>query len=289
MGERRFLARRWVQRRYADLLTRATIPLAAERLTHPLVPAAHRPSPREARRLVRRVARISGQMQSATHPLEQLAMVQALARVEPAVDGVVVECGCWKGASTAALSLACELVGRELHVFDTFAGLPAVDPVDRRHVLLDRPEVHTYAEGMFAGSEAEVRANVERLGRPERVSYHAGRVEDTLPGFERPVAMAFVDLDLRVGVEACVLALWPRMHDGAALFVHEAPHHEIASLFYDDAWWRQRLGVPAPGLAGAGSGLGLVLTDGTWRSSIGFTVKTPVVADFFVRPPVDVA
>jgi O-methyltransferase len=288
VGERRFKVRQWAQRRYAWLLTRATLPLVAEQLSHPLVPVAHRPSPRDARRLVRRVARISRNVDSATHPLEQLAMVQALARVEPSVDGVVVECGCWKGASTAALSVACDLVGRDLHVFDTFSGLPPVEEVDMRHVLLDRPEVHTYREGMFAGSESEVRANVERWGEPECVRYHVGRVEETLVGFDLPVAMAFLDLDLRVAIEACVLTLWPRLQDGAAMFVHEAPHHEVAALFYDQDWWREHLDVPAPGLAGAGSGLGLVLSDGIWRSSIGFTVKNPVVEDFFVRPPVDV-
>jgi O-methyltransferase len=288
VGERRFRARRWSQRRYAALLTRATLPLVAEQLSHPLVPVAHRPSPRDARRLVRRISRISRNIASATHPLEQLAMVQSLARIEPTVDGVVVECGCWKGASTAALSLACDLVGRELHVFDTFSGLPPVDAVDARHVLLDRPEVHTYREGMFAGSESEVRANVERWGQPDRVSYRVGRVEDTLVDFDLPVAMAFLDLDLRVAIEACVLALWPRLQDGAALFVHEAPHREVAGLFYDEPWWREHLDARAPGLAGAGSGLGLVLADGIWRSSIGFTVKNPVIEDFFVRPPVDV-
>jgi O-methyltransferase len=289
MSERRFKVRQWAQRRYAGLLTRATLPLVAEQLSHPLVPVAHRPSRRDARRLVRRVARISRNVDSATHPLEQLALVQALARVEPTVDGVVVECGCWKGASTAALSLACDLVDRQLHAFDTFSGLPPVDAVDTRHVLLDRPEVHTYQQGMFAGSESEVRANVERWGRPERVSYHAGRVEETLDGFDMPVAMAFLDLDLRVAIEACVRALWPQLQDGSRLFVHEAPHHEVAALFYDEPWWLENLGVHAPGLAGAGSGLGLVLSDGIWRSSIGFTVKNPAVDDFFVRPPVDVA
>jgi O-methyltransferase len=279
--------RRWAQRQYSRLLTRATLPLVAEQLAHPLVPAVHRPSARHARRLVRQIARIERRVPSATHPLEQLVMVQALARIEPAVDGVVVECGCWKGASTAALSLGCELVGRDLHVFDTFTGLPPVDPLDERHLLLDRAEIHSYQEGMFAGSERDVRENVARWGRPGRVTLHPGRVENTLPGFDQPVVLAFLDLDLRTAVEACVESLWPRLADGGLLFVHEAPHHEVASLFYDVPWWQRQLGTDPPGLAGAGSGLGLVLIDGIWRSSIGFAIKNPPTEHYFVRPPVD--
>jgi hypothetical protein len=91
MGERRFRARRWVQQRYARLLTAATLPLVAEQLSHPLVPVAHRPSPRDARRLVRKVCRISRNVASATHPLEQLAMVQTLdATKNPAIENFFV-------------------------------------------------------------------------------------------------------------------------------------------------------------------------------------------------------
>ena len=41
------------------------------------------------------------------------------------MEGVVVECGCFLGGSTANLSLVCEVVGRELIVYDSFEGLPA--------------------------------------------------------------------------------------------------------------------------------------------------------------------
>jgi hypothetical protein len=44
-------------------------------------------------------------------------------------------------------------------------------------------------------------------------------------------------VDLRASLETCVRTIWPMLVDGGALFVHEARHHEIASLFFDDAWW----------------------------------------------------
>lgn len=280
--------RRPLELRYAALLERLTLPLAISRLTHPTVPVAHRPSRRAARALVRRVRDVVASVPSASSAPEHLAMVQRLLMVEPDVPGVVVECGCWKGASTASLSLAAGVVGRPLHVFDSFAGLPPVDAVDREHVLLDRPEVHTYEEGMFAGRLDEVRANVAAHGDAERCTFHPGWFSDTLPGFDEPVVLAFVDVDLRTALEDCVAHLWPRLAPGCALFVHEAPHHEIASLFYDETWWRERLGEPAPGLAGAGSGIGLEFTDGFWRSALGFAVRRPDVGTYYRRPPIDV-
>jgi hypothetical protein len=45
--------------------------------------------------------------------------------------GVVVECGIWKGAWAANLSLVCRIVGRQLHIYDSFRGLPAPQEGDR--------------------------------------------------------------------------------------------------------------------------------------------------------------
>ena len=45
--------------------------------------------------------------------------------------GVVVECGCFMGGSTANLSLVCGIVGRGLIVYDSFEGLPRPTPGDR--------------------------------------------------------------------------------------------------------------------------------------------------------------
>jgi hypothetical protein len=83
------------------------------------------------------------------------------------------------------------------------------------------------------------------------------------------------DVDLRQSLEVCLNHLWPRLSDGCYLFTHEAAHREIASLFFDDAWWRLNLGCPAPGLVGAGSGLELLPVDGSFRSDLAYTIKGP--------------
>jgi macrocin-O-methyltransferase TylF-like protien len=166
------------------------------------------------------------------------------------VEGVVVECGSWKGASATSLSLGAAQTGRDLHVFDSFSGLPDVAEADRRHVLLDRPEVHTYEAGMFAGTLPEVRAHVTRFGAVERCTFHPGLFSESLSSWEAPVVLAFLDVDLREALEDCLRALWPSLQDGCLVFVHEAPHHEVAALFYDDAWWREHLGEQGRGWPG---------------------------------------
>ena len=59
---------------------------------------------------------------AATSYWEQLLISSEI--LNSKLDGAVVECGCFKGGSTATLSVACKKAGRTLNVFDSFCGLP---------------------------------------------------------------------------------------------------------------------------------------------------------------------
>jgi hypothetical protein len=85
---------------------------------------------------------------------------------------------------------------------------------------------------------------------------------------------AFVDVDLCSSLETCVRVIWPLLVEGGALFVHEARHQEIAALFFDQRWWQENLDASAPGLIGAGTGLGLDPAVGGWKSQLGYAIKT---------------
>ena len=207
--------------------------------------------------------------------IEHLSMVTELLKVPRATEGCVVECGCYKGRSTVNLSLVCGRVGRKLLVFDSFCGLPQPSATDAMHHLVDARETHSYTQGAWAGSLDEVKANVGRFGDISVCEFHPGYFERTLPSFSRPVILAFIDADLRSSVETCLKHLWPLLQPGCCLFVHEAKHQEIASLFFDNCWWRKTLNCDAPGLIGAGCGLGLDPVPGGFKSSIGYTVKVP--------------
>ena len=85
-----------------------------------------------------------------------LAMALKLFEMDPQKPGVVVECGTWKGASAANLSLVCRSVGRQIHIYDSFQGLPAPQEGDR--------EAPYYTAGDYCGTLNDVRRNISEAG-----------------------------------------------------------------------------------------------------------------------------
>jgi macrocin-O-methyltransferase TylF-like protien len=197
---------------------------------------------------------------------------------ETKVPGEVVECGCYRGGSTATLSVACRKANRKLHVFDSFCGLPEPEIEDFSHTVLSDSEIHRYKKGAFASSLEAVKSNVSRFGAIGTCQFWPGYFEDTLPRFRERVAVAYCDVDLVGSLKTCIRHLWPLMSDGAVMFTHEAHHLEVAKLFHDDVWWNHELNMKAPGLVGSGSGLGLMKTaHGYYGSCIGLVRKNPAI------------
>lgn len=207
--------------------------------------------------------------------LEHLVMATKVLTVPPEVDGAIVECGCYKGGSTANLSLVASRCGRQLAVFDSFEGMPEPTADDEAHTLLASEQVHTYEEGSWRASLDEARANVTRYGDGSVCRFHVGYFEETLPEFGNDCAAAFLDVGLRASAETCLAELWPQLNDGCYLFTHEAKHMEIASLFFDRDWWQVTLDREPPGLVGAGSGLGLHPSSNGFTSLLAYAVKNP--------------
>ena len=102
---------------------------------------------------------------TASNFLEHLIMATKIFNIPKSVEGCVVECGSYKGGSTANLSLVCDLTNRKLEVFDSFAGLPEPIAIDQSHVLVNTNEVHTYTAGAFFGSLEEVKNNITKFGK----------------------------------------------------------------------------------------------------------------------------
>lgn len=223
--------------------------------------------------LVLKMIKNNKKVTSSSTFLEHLAMATRILNIPPSVEGCVVECGCYKGGSTANLSLVSALCNRRLEVFDSFEGLPQPSNRDSVHTVLDLREFHTYSKSAWYGSLEEVKKNISRYGKIDVCNFNVGFFEDTLPKFNKGCAFIFLDVDLRSSLEACLKYLWPLLRDGSYLFTHEAPHMEIASLFFDRQWWRDNLNCDYPGLVGAGCGLGLTPGTGAFRSSIGYTIK----------------
>jgi hypothetical protein len=195
---------------------------------------------------------------SATSFREHLVLLTALLTVSKDTAGGVVECGTYYGASACSLSLLCKIVGRELHIFDSFEGLPTPEEGDRKHLLLNDRAIHIYEQGSWSGPFAAVQANLRRYGAIEVCHFHRGFFDRTLPNFQEPVCFAFCDVDLAASLRTCLECLWPLLGDNCPFFTHEANHIPIAALFYSERIW----GKQCPGLVST-------------EESLGYTIKNP--------------
>ena len=204
-------------------------------------------------RLALRMYRNTRRILSLTSYKAHLAMAVKLLEIPPEVDGVVVECGCYLGGSTANLSLVCEIVGRELIVYDSFEGLPAPDPRDKYG--------NPFTEGVLDADLEQVKANVRRYGAIDRCTFVKGFFADTLPQHEQPAVLCFLDVDLQGSLHDCVINLWPHLTEKGYVFIDEYVFSDYCALFYSERYWRENFDATPPGLARSGKrhGAGLVL------------------------------
>jgi hypothetical protein len=146
---------------------------------------------------------------------EMLAIAHHLRVLEShGVQGDMLEFGCFKGFSTAMLSVAQHELGRHLHVFDSFAGLP---PSDAEY----------YQAGDFAGGLDEVRRNVGEFGQLDAVTFHKGFFADSLPTWPRvPIACLWMDVDLESSARDA-LQVFETLDSRGALFSHECGVHHF--------------------------------------------------------------
>lgn len=178
-----------------------------------------------------------------------LMMLAKLLEVPPGVEGVVVECGCYLGGSTANLSLICEAVGRHLIVYDSFEGLPETDANDR----LGNPD----AAGFLEGPLDEVMANVEALGAIEVCTFRKGWFSDTLPEHAEPIVLCSLDVDWQSSIHQCLVHLWPHLTPEGYLFTDDYLKLDKCAVFFSEEFWSREFDRTPPGLVGAGIGVAM--------------------------------
>lgn len=153
--------------------------------------------------------------------------------VRQQIPGEVVECGVWRGGSMQAVALTLLEQGdtsRELHLFDTFEGMPPPSGDDTRTRLGETVS----AEEMLASSEKgsklwaiadleDVRRGMAETGYPaERIHYHPGLVEDTTPGqAPESIALLRLDTDWYASTKHELENLYDRLSPGGVLILDD--------------------------------------------------------------------
>ncbi len=151
-------------------------------------------------------------MQRLDHAQHLLALLrEALAR---GVPGDVVELGCNAGLTAVLLQAALRQAApsRRLHVYDSFAGLPARGAQDGASGD-DAPTC--------AATQAQLEQNFARFGLP-LPEVHAGWFQDTLPGgLPAAIAFAHLDADLYGSTLEGLRQVWPRLSRGGVIVLHD--------------------------------------------------------------------
>jgi O-methyltransferase len=122
------------------------------------------------------------------------------------VPGDIAEVGVYRGGSAR---LICEEKGeRDLHLFDTFEGLPETTGSDSR-----------FQKGGFTSTIDQAQSYLQRF---PNVYFHKGLFPDTARGLEH-LTFSFVhlDVDLYQSTVSGLEWFYPRMNRGAILILHD--------------------------------------------------------------------
>jgi O-methyltransferase len=138
-------------------------------------------------------------------------LLSAFARYASGLAGDAAECGVYKGGTALLLSRVLAAPGRRLYLFDSFEGLPEVDP--------DKDA--WFSTGQFAIDSVEsVRGLLAE--HEDLVEIRQGWIPDTFAGLEdRRYAFAHVDVDLYRSAADCCEYFYPRMVPGGVLLFDE--------------------------------------------------------------------
>ncbi len=136
---------------------------------------------------------------------DRLWVLYCAAKQMLAHPGDFVECGVYRGGTArmfAELIDGNESTARRLHLFDTFAGMPATDP-----------DVDKHMQGDFSDTDL---ATVQKfVGQRPFISWHVGRFPETFAGVPwKEIALLHIDVDIKQSVLDTLDHLFSKVRTG---------------------------------------------------------------------------
>jgi O-methyltransferase len=200
-------------------------------------------------RIVKQLNYISLNVDSPHTQVEMLTFIRTILSLPPERNGVVVEAGCFKGSSTAKFSLATDIVGRKLVVFDSFEGIPENDEPHEKDIF---GENASFKKGDYRGTLEEVRANVTRFGKINGCRFIQGWFENTMSDFKDSISAIYLDVDLASSTRTCLKHLFPLLGKGGILYSQDGHLPLVIDVFSDDDFWLKEVGCKRPSIQGLG-------------------------------------
>lgn len=157
------------------------------------------------RERLKKIREIRSQKDMLLIPAEACQIICALKAIEK-IPGDMAEVGVSTGGSAKMISSCAP--NRTLHLFDTFAGLPAPHAMDSVR----------FKPGQYASDYETVRKYLEGCN----VKLYKGLFPDTTKGMpELKFAFVHLDADLYESTKAGLEYFYPRMSPGAILICHD--------------------------------------------------------------------
>jgi len=198
----------------------------AKRSEHPLLQYDDEQSAREAIAVVEGFTMLSYQ--------RLVTLWQQVCYLDEAqIPGAMVECGTWKGGASALMALAHRRSGtpqRDLHLFDSFQGLPEPDQARDGEMAVcyasQRASGMLRSIGKCVGTlEDNKRVLHEIAGYPSALThYHVGWFQDTLreaPPFPGGIALLRIDGDWYESTKICLTRLFPLVNSGGIVVIDD--------------------------------------------------------------------
>lgn len=198
---------------------------------------------RERMNLIVRLYVISFDIDSPHTQEEMLAFICTILSLPGKDDGVIVEAGCFKGASTAKFSIAARVANRKLVVFDSFEGIPENDEPHEKSIF---GESVGFKEGDYCGALEEVKLNVAKYGCIESCVFIKGWFDLTMPEFDMPVSAIYLDVDLASSTRTCIKYLFPLLKNGGSLYSQDGHLPLVIDVFNDNKFWVDEVGYQKP-------------------------------------------
>lgn len=204
---------------------------------------------RDRTRIVKQLYVISFRIECPHTQEEILSYIRTILLLSPDSNGVVVEAGCYRGGSTAKFSLAADIAGKELVVFDSFQGLPDHTEQHSKDIFGKKKG---FKKGDYRGDLVDVKTNVSKYGKIACCRFVEGWFKDTLLNFREPVSALYLDVDLASSTRTCLRYLFPLLEPGGVLFSQDGHLPLVVEVFDSRNFWLKEVGCEKPQTIGLG-------------------------------------
>ena len=220
-------------------------------------------------KIIDRIKKSLKKIESATSISVHLELAKKILALDNNEKGSIVECGCFKGASSVSLSIFAKITDRKLIIYDSFEGLPEDNDgiKGRDYPFLKLTE--KYKKGMYAGTLEEVKNNLKFYGELDVCIFRQGYFNNTLDQHNEMIDFLFLDVDLIKSTEDCIKNLWKFIKDNSFIYTDDACDIDVVKFWFNNDWWMKNLNCAAPGYIGSGCGIPI----GGKYSSLGFAIK----------------